>query len=94
MYRGVERRMNPRHQSPRTGVILLGQDSLLECTVRDFSPAGAELMLPVGVIPPRAFELTFDHATRHCVTVWRRLDRMGFKFKSMSGDFTSSNDRL
>jgi hypothetical protein len=65
-------------------VILLERDSIVECTVRDFSAAGAGLLLPDAVIFPGEFDLTFNnHAARHCVTVWRKLDRMGLKFKSI-----------
>jgi hypothetical protein len=82
MYRGVERRMTPRHQGPRSGVILLEADSLIACTVGDFSPAGVGLMLPEAVALPPEFELTFDHTTRHCIAVWRHRDRMGVKLRS------------
>jgi hypothetical protein len=63
-------------------VILLEPDSLIECTVRDFSPAGIGLALPEAVVLPAEFDLTFDHATRRCVIVWRQFDRMGVKLKS------------
>jgi hypothetical protein len=81
-YRGVERRMTVRHLGPLAGVILLDQDSLVGCTVRDFSPAGVGLLLPVAIILPAEFDLTFNHATQHCITVWRQPERMGLKFKS------------
>jgi hypothetical protein len=83
MYRGVERRLAPRRQGPKVGVILLEQDALIECTVRDFSPAGVGLLLPDVVHLPTEFDLTFSRANHHCITVWRQLDRMGLKFKSM-----------
>jgi hypothetical protein len=82
MYR-VERRLVPRHQGPRAGVILLEQDALIECTVRDFSSAGVGLLLPDVVHLPAEFDVTFSRANHHCITVWRQLDRMGLKFKSM-----------
>jgi hypothetical protein len=63
-------------------VILLAADSLIACTVRDFSPAGVGLMLPEAATLPPEFELTFDHATRHCITVWRHRDRVGVKLKA------------
>lgn len=85
MYRGVERRMTPRHHSPRPGVILIKRVSIVECTVRDFSPAGAGLVLPDAIRLPKEFDLTFDQATRRCVTVWRQSDRMGLRFKSVRG---------
>jgi hypothetical protein len=82
MYQGVERRTTSRNQSPRAGVIFLEPDSLIECTVRDFSFAGAGLLLPVAIILPPEFELAFNHSSNHCVTVWREPDRMGLKFKT------------
>jgi hypothetical protein len=82
MYRGVERRLTPRHQGPKPGVILLERDALFECTVRDFSPAGAGLLISDTATLPAAFDLRFDHVTRHCIAVWRQLDRIGLKFKS------------
>jgi hypothetical protein len=82
-YRGVERRTNARHPGPLAGVMLLEQDSLVGCTVRDFSPAGVGLSLPVAIILPVEFDLTFNHATHHCIAVWRQPERMGLKFKSM-----------
>jgi hypothetical protein len=83
-YRGVERRVIPRHQSPKEGVILLERAFRVECVVRDFSPAGVALLLPDATILPDDFYLIFDYAVRRCVTVWRRLDRMGVKFKSIA----------
>jgi hypothetical protein len=82
-YRGVERRMIARHLGPLAAVILLEQDSLVGCTVRDFSPAGVGLLLPVAIILPPEFDLTFNHATHHCIAVWRQPERIGVKFKSM-----------
>jgi PilZ domain-containing protein len=84
-YLGVERRMTPRHQTPKTGVILLERAFRVECMVRDFSPAGAGLLLPDPGNLPDDFYLTFDHAVRRCSTVWRQPDRIGVKFKSMAG---------
>jgi hypothetical protein len=61
---------------------LLGRDALIECTVRDFSPAGAGILMYDAVTLPSAFDLRFDHVTRHCIAVWRQLDRIGLKFRS------------
>jgi PilZ domain len=83
-YRGVERRMTPRHQTPKTGVILLEHAFRVECMVRDFSPGGAGLLLPDPRYLPDDFYLTFDHAVRRCSTVWRQPDRIGVKFKSIA----------
>jgi PilZ domain len=85
MYRDVERRKTPRHQRPKAGVIRLERVSIVECTARDFSAAGAGLFLPDAITLPEKFDLTFDGATRHCVVVWRRADRVGLKFKPVLG---------
>ena len=81
-YKGLERKINPRHLARIPGAILLGRDSIVDCTVRDFSPAGVGLILPDTVSLPVEFELTFNHATQHCIAVWRRTERMGLKFNS------------
>jgi hypothetical protein len=62
-------------------MILLEQDALVECTVRDFSPSGVGLLLPDVVHLPSEFDVTFNHTNHHCIAVWRQLDRMGLKFK-------------
>jgi hypothetical protein len=83
-YRGAERRTTPRHQSPKDGVILLEQAFRVECVVRDFSPAGVGLLLPDTINLPGDFYLTFDYAVRRCITVWRQLDRVGVKCRSVA----------
>jgi hypothetical protein len=83
MYLGVERRINPRHRVVTQGVIWRRGYPRVGCTVKNFSPAGAGLLLPDDVSLPAEFDLTFDRATRHCVLVWRSLGRAGLKFKSI-----------
>jgi hypothetical protein len=82
MYLGPERRINPRHRIVTAGVIWRKGHPRVECTVQDFSPAGAGVLLTDAVGLPEEFDLTFDRATRHCAVVWRHLDRVGVKFKS------------
>jgi hypothetical protein len=82
--RARERRLFPRHQTSKAGKIILhhGRPGDL-CTVCDFSPAGVGLVLPAtDSILMAEFELTFDETIRHCVTVWRRLNRVGVKIGS------------
>jgi hypothetical protein len=45
-YQGVERRSNSRHLARIAGAILLERDSVLDCTVRDFSAAGVGCCCP------------------------------------------------
>jgi hypothetical protein len=83
MYCGIERRATPRCPGPRSGVILLEADSLIECTVRDFSLGGVGIELPAAIsILSTEFDLTFGQLTRRCETVWRQADRMGLKVRS------------
>jgi hypothetical protein len=84
-YQVVERRMTPRRQSLKTGVILLERAFRAECIVRDLSPLGVGLLVPDTIILPHDFYLTFDYVVRRCITVWRQLDRIGARFKSMLG---------
>jgi hypothetical protein len=85
MYLGAERRANPRERITTQGVIWRDDPcSIVLCTVRDMSPAGAGLLLPDSVSPRYPeFDLTFDRVTRPCIAVWRHLGRMGVKFKSI-----------
>jgi len=43
--------------------------------------AGAAISVPNAATVPLEFELQFDGETRNCIVAWRRLDRMGVKFK-------------
>jgi hypothetical protein len=83
--RVVEQRTVPRHQGPKAGVILLERAFRAECMVRDVSPAGVGLLVPDTVVLPDDFYLTFNCVVRRCITVWRGLDRMGARFRSMLG---------
>jgi hypothetical protein len=79
-YQGVERRSNSRQLACIAGAILLEHDSVVDCTVRDFSAAGVGLFLPDTVSLPAEFDVTFNHVIQHCITVWRHTERMGLKF--------------
>jgi PilZ domain-containing protein len=83
MYPGIERRAALRCLGPRSGTILLKADSIIECTVCDFSLGGVCIELPAAIsILSREFDLTFGQFTRRCETVWRKVDRMGLKVRS------------
>ena len=82
MYQGVERRFTPRHRTLKSAVIVLKQDSRVECRIWDFSPAGAGLFVTTADRLPAEFDVIFDYATRHCFIVWQQLGRVGLKYKS------------
>ena len=81
-YERAERRLTPRHQILMVGKIIVAKGLSLDCTVRNFSPAGAALWLKNAFNLPVKFDLHFDNATRLCVVVWRRPYLMGVRFKS------------
>jgi hypothetical protein len=83
IYPRAERRTNPRHQITTEAMIRLKRGSVA-CTVRDFSPLGVGLTLPDTIALPADFDLSLDDATRHCRTVWRRLDRVGAKWSPLA----------
>ena len=72
-------------------MIWRGRYSIVSCVVRDFSPAGAGLVLSdrIRSLPPE-FDLTIDRVTHRCIAVWRERNRMGLKFQSV---FDSRRDR-
>jgi hypothetical protein len=82
---GAERRANPRERITTQGLIWRDEPySIVICSLRDMSPAGAGLLLPDSVSPlPTEFALTFDRVTRRCAVVWRHLGRIGLKFESI-----------
>jgi hypothetical protein len=83
MYLGPERRMHRRDRITTQGVICRDDPySIVICTVRDVSPAGAGLVLLDRASPlPVDFALTFDRATRRCTAVWQHSGRMGVRFE-------------
>jgi hypothetical protein len=77
-----ERRTAQRHRTLKTGKIILHQGtSVIDCTVRNVSATGAAISVPNAATLPAEFGLQFDGETRPCTVAWRRLDRMGVKFK-------------
>jgi hypothetical protein len=83
MYLGPERRTNPREKITTQAVIWRDDPySIVICTVRDASPAGAGLLLPDSISPlPPDFDLTFDRVTHRSVAVWQYPGRMGVRFE-------------
>jgi hypothetical protein len=74
-YERSERRIVPRHHLLMVGRIILGEETSFDCTVGNFSPAGAALWLKDAANLPVRFDLHFENATRHCIVVWRRPAR-------------------
>jgi hypothetical protein len=81
----TERRLVPRHQTSKVGKIILHQGrSDIVCTIRNISPAGGLLFVVNAHSLPEQFDLQVDGYSRRCIARWRRLDRIGVKFKSIA----------
>jgi len=76
-----ERRTAQRHRTFKAGKIILHGSSVIDCTIRNISGTGALIALPNAATLPAEFDLQFDGETRHCTVAWRRIDRMGVKFR-------------
>jgi hypothetical protein len=81
----TERRIVPRHQTSKVGKIILqrGRPDTV-CMVRNISPAGGLLFVGNGYGLPEEFDLQMDGYSRRCLARWRRLDRIGVKFRSIA----------
>jgi hypothetical protein len=75
----VAARKSPRYLARKAVEISLERDTFVDCTVRDFSPAGIGLLVPDTISLPAEFELTFRQVTQHWIAVWRHTGRMGMR---------------
>jgi hypothetical protein len=77
-----ERRLVPRHQTSKVGKIIQHHGSAGDiCAVSNMSPAGALLLVANAHGLTEQFDLHLDGYIRRCFARWRRLDRIGVKFK-------------
>jgi hypothetical protein len=83
--RARERRLVLRHQTSKAGKIVLHHGSSGEiCTVSNMSPAGALLLVADAYGLAEQFDLHMDGCIRRCIARWRRLDRIGVQFTSIT----------
>ena len=78
-----EHRINPRHRTLKGGKISYANETcVVDCVIRNLSPTGASLVVPMTVGIPSSFTLVDAHGgTRHpAEVVWRRGDRIGVHF--------------
>lgn len=81
----VERRRSPRRRVLKRGKALLqGQNSLLDCTIRDQSDHGARLIVANVIMLPDKFHLynVTDGETREVRVVWRHEGQAGVEYLS------------
>jgi hypothetical protein len=79
----MERRRQVRARTLKSGRIIFNQrGSVIDCTVRNLSPAGACLNVASTIGIPEEFEvmLDADNTTRSCRVVWHKEKQLGVKF--------------
>ena len=90
----MERRHEPRRRMLKAAHILLNQHrSVIDCTVRNLSPAGACLNVASSVGIPQWFDVMFDgdRTVRACRLVWYKEKQIGVVFASESVPLTNGN---
>jgi hypothetical protein len=78
-----ERRLWPRTRVLKKGRIVFNQKrSVIDCTIRNLSPAGALLIVKSLIGIPDRFDLSVDSdAASHAASViWKRDNQLGVKF--------------
>ena len=76
------RRRQERHRTLKSGKIIFNhQTSVVDCTNRNVSDAGACLQVPTVVGIPESFDLLMDDIKRSCNVRWRSANRMGVWFQ-------------
>ena len=75
------RRNAPRRRVLKTGWIEFA-DTVIECTVRDISEAGAAIQVVTPLYIPDSFTLFIpsEQSKRTCRIAWRKGGRMGVVF--------------
>jgi hypothetical protein len=78
-----DRRKLARAQVQAAAQLIIDLNSVVECTVRDLTSAGAGIeTFDERTAFPHDLALTFDHARtiRHCRLVWQERNRLGIRF--------------
>jgi hypothetical protein len=79
----TDRRVIYRGRTLKGGFIVLSEKApKVECTVRNFSKAGAALRVSTTFGLPYRFDLVVDGIARRCRSQWRTDDRIGVIFES------------
>jgi hypothetical protein len=81
-----ERRKVLRHRTLKAGVISFNRAGIIDCRVRNLSPAGACLEAASQSGIPSDFVLVIenDHLKQPCHVIWRTATRLGVLFEQVS----------
>jgi len=89
----MERRRQPRSRTLKSAQILLNHhNSVIDCTVRNLSPAGACLHVASTLGIPESFDVIFhaDNTVRSCRMVWHKEKQIGVEFAPVDEPLTRS----
>lgn len=84
---GEEKRYSPRQRVLKAAkIITMDNTSVVDCTVRNMSNSGAQVIIEKSVKMPAEFQffLANGDTVRDAVLAWHRGDRVGVKFKGES----------
>jgi hypothetical protein len=78
----IERRRHPRAATEKLAKIVFNYNSVVDCTIREVSEAGARLELSSACAIPHTFDLITDDpdGAHICRVVWRAHDNVGVCF--------------
>ena len=82
-----DKRIAPRQKVLKAAkIISIDNKTVLDCTVRNLSDTGAQLVIEKNVSVPDEFQffLANGDTVRDAVLAWHRGDRVGVKFKGES----------
>jgi hypothetical protein len=79
----IERRRYRRILTQKAAKVVFHYNSVIDCTVRDLTDAGARLEIPSAGAVPQTFDLiTQEPDGAHlCQVVWRSQDSVGVSFE-------------
>jgi hypothetical protein len=79
----IERRRYRRLPTQKAAKVVVNYNSVIDCTVRDLTDAGARLEIPSANALPQTFDLITDgpDGTHLCQVVWRAQDNVGVSFE-------------
>jgi hypothetical protein len=80
----TERRALVRGRTLKGDFILLSEKApKLECTIRNYSKAGAALRMSTTFGVPARFDVVIDGIVRRCRSQWRTDNKIGVVFESI-----------
>jgi len=83
-----ENRSEFRRRTLKSGKIIFNdQKSVLDCTIRNLSETGCQIMVSTHKDLPYAFDLNLTSSGEkyQCEVIWRKGNEAGVKFKSWHG---------